>query len=505
MPTVLNVHPRETARAASAAALRQGSFQVLEASTADEALRLAERLPEVMVLSDGLPDLSGAELFRRLKNQPRTSGIKILMVSGSTLGTEGDAFLVEPFEPQQLLALVHSLLRLSQAESRLKAQTGEFLAMLGHELRNPLAVMSASLPVLRRESMGQVGQRSLDAVERQTEHLRQLVNDLLDGARVTHGKIELRKETLNLTTLLSHVAEAAQALGFGRRNQQFIARLPEAPLYVEGDAARLEQIFANLLDNASKYTDRGGSIALSAESVGQGPSAHARIVVKDTGIGISPSALSAIFGLFAQSDVTLDRARGGLGIGLTIVKRLVELHDGQVAARSDGPGAGSEFEVRLPLRAAPVAESHAPQREGAFEAMGIGREVVIIEDNSDLQQSLADLCELWGHRVRSASDGLAGVDVILQRPADICLIDIGLPGIDGYEVARRVRRGSPGQHRPVLVALTGYGAADERRQAMEAGFDFHLVKPPDTEELEHLLRNLSLPQNHAPESLSRRP
>jgi PAS domain S-box-containing protein len=349
----------------------------------------------------------------------------------------------------------------------------EFLAMLAHELRNPLFAVRNAIEIARSRE-GREG--ALAIGKRQVDQLARLVDDLLDVARIQSGKIELVRERVEVGSVVGLALEAMRSLP-ERQPQQLSVRL-EPELFVEGDPARLEQVFTNLLSNATKYTPAAGHIEVSAEQDGK----DAVVRVRDDGIGIAPELLPHVFDLFAQGSQGLDRAAGGLGIGLTVTRRLVELHGGRVEARSAGAGRGSEFEVRLPLSDRLPREVRAgevrPQREAPVH-------ILLVEDNPDAAESLAMLLELHGHRVRAVGDAAAALEAAGEDPPDVALVDIGLPGMDGYELARRLRESqSP---LPVLVALTGYGLERDKERAAAAGFAAHLVKPVDFEALRRLL------------------
>ncbi len=356
----------------------------------------------------------------------------------------------------------------------------EFLAMLSHELRNPLAAILHSSQLLTSPTgSAAVQQRARQVVERQGRHMARLLDDLLDISRVTHDKIELRKQTVDLAALVVDVLHAAQS-DLDAHGHSLTVTLPGEPVWLEADATRLGQVVSNLVSNAAKYTRPGGRLEVSLAC--EGPTAVLRM--RDSGVGIPAEMLAKIFDLFTQVRGSLDRAEGGLGIGLTLVRRLVELHGGSVTASSGGAGRGSEFVVRLPLAAAPqptvVVQPAAPAAPPA------SRRVLLVEDNADSRAMLRDLLEMWGHEVREATDGLQGLELAWAWRPHLALIDIGLPGMNGYELAETLRAEADGE-RPLLVALTGYGRPDDRRQALAAGFDRHLVKPVDLGELERLL------------------
>jgi CheY-like chemotaxis protein len=348
----------------------------------------------------------------------------------------------------------------------------EFLAMLAHELRNPLAAVRNAVQVLRLAGRFEPPQaRSLEVIDRQARHMARMLDDLLDVSRIVHGKIKLRREPVDLAQVLADAVEASRP-SLDTCDHRLTRRGPAGPLFVEGDATRLEQVFVNLLNNAARYTPPGGNVGLEVEPAGD----RVRVRVCDDGEGIAPDMLGRVFDLFTQADKSLARAKGGLGIGLTLVKRLVELHGGAVAAASDGPGRGSAFTVTLPLR----EPARLPAAAGGNVTGGI--RVLLIEDNDDARTMLQELLRLWGYQVESACDGPAGLERAWAWRPDVVLIDIGLPGLDGYEVARALRRSEYGRC-PLLVAVTGYSQPSDRRRAFAAGFDAHLVKPVELDQL----------------------
>jgi two-component system, sensor histidine kinase len=379
----------------------------------------------------------------------------------------------------------------NQAEE-LKAasrRTNEFLAMLAHELRNPLAAIVTSLPLLERSAAADTIEKTArELIRRQTTHLRRLVDDLLDAARVTQGKIDLHWEPVDLNDLSRRVAANVQQTKLNPRSQALRVALPNGQMTVRGDPMRLEQVLTNLLDNASKYSHSGDVIDFNISlGVDRDGGNEARIIVRDRGIGMDPRTLPTIFDLFSQADVPLARSRGGLGIGLTLVRTLVELHGGYVRARSEGLGRGSEFEIVLPLLADNIGVTgthhELVQRD---KATNQPRRVLVVEDNQDAQDALRCLLEIWGHEVVVASDGATGIRAAMANRPDIALVDLGLPIVDGYEVARQVRA-ALGSSAPLLIALTGYGAPEQRSQALAAGFDLHIVKPVEPDRLSALL------------------
>jgi PAS domain S-box-containing protein len=360
----------------------------------------------------------------------------------------------------------------------------EFLATLAHELRNPLAPIRNSLEILKVPALdASIAQRTRDVMERQVHHLVRLVDDLLDVSRVMRGKIDLRREPLELATAVSRAVEMSQSL-IEAQHHTLNVSIPENAVTVHADAVRLTQVIGNLLANSAKYTEANGHIWLSIAA--EGPWAVLR--VRDDGVGIAADMLPHVFDLFVQGDHALTRSAGGLGIGLTLVKNLVEMHGGTVEAHSAGPGTGSEFIVRLPL----LAHAPAPktQPSDARRAATAPLKVLVVDDNRDAAQSLATLLHLHGHEVHVAYDGASAIALATDRPPNVVFLDIGMPGLDGYEVARRLRA-LPQLDATVLAALTGWGQEGDRRRTAEAGFDHHIVKPPDSEAILSLMENLS--------------
>jgi signal transduction histidine kinase/CheY-like chemotaxis protein len=350
----------------------------------------------------------------------------------------------------------------------------EFLALLAHELRNPLAPVVTALDLSRlRGDPGELA-RYAPVIERQVRQLVRLVDDLLDVSRITRGKITLQRERTTVAAVLSSAIDAARPL-LDRRGHALAVLLPDEPLELDADPVRLAQVLANLLNNAAKYTGAGGHVTLSAARTG----GEIEIQVRDDGIGIPADMLGRVFDPFVQTDAAREQAQGGLGIGLTLVQRLVQLHGGRVEAESDGPGRGSVFTVRLP---APRDDAPVRAPETRSSAPPPPRRVLVVDDNVDAAQSLADALRDAGHVVWVENDGLSALACADAFQPDVALIDIGMPGIDGYEVARRLRATHP-RTSLRLVALTGYGQEGDVRSARSAGFDVHLVKPADLERI----------------------
>jgi len=357
----------------------------------------------------------------------------------------------------------------------------EFLAMLAHELRNPLAPICSGLHILKLAGTdGAPIERVLPMMELQVRHLVRLVDDLLDVSRITHGKITLVKVPVDLDTVFAQAVETARP-ALEAQGHELSVSLPPEPLRLEGDLPRLTQVFGNLLNNAAKYTERASQIWLTGELEGN----QVVVRVRDTGVGISAELLPHVFDLFVQADRSLERSQGGLGIGLTLVHKLVVMHGGTVTAHSEGPDQGSEFVVRLPaLLETPL------QRAGGGEehrsVASVSRRVLVVDDNVTTAEMLAMLLRMWGHEVHLAYDGSTALEVAAECRPELVLLDIGLPFMNGYEVARQLRR-QAGLDKTALVAVTGYGQEKDRRRSQEAGFDHHLTKPVDADSLRALV------------------
>jgi signal transduction histidine kinase/ActR/RegA family two-component response regulator len=452
---------------------------------------MALLLAEEVLTERGLLALS--EL---LGGQPAWSDLPILLFTGTAMRPHrplsaralealGNVTLLErPLRPVTMLSAANAALRARKrqymARDELKAQKeqvrqrDQFLAMLGHELRNPLSAITMAIELESEDG----GAQYKAIVKRQARHLTRLVDDLLDVARVTSGKIVLQRAPLEVTELVRRTL-----LGMNpallRHELSLRAELPEEELVVEADSVRLEQILVNLLNNAIKYTPPRGQIEVQVS----GSAEQVELRVRDDGAGIAPEMLPRVFDLFAQAEGTLDRAKGGMGIGLTLVKSLVRLHGGSIAAESAGLGHGSTFVVRLPRAQGPSATTST--RLASARAGSRQRDVLIIEDNDDSRELMTSLLTRRSHKVSAAADGPSGVELALRQHPSAILVDIGLPGLDGYAVARelRPRLGSD----VLMIAVTGYGQPEDKRRALEAGFDAHLTKPVDVQRLELLL------------------
>ncbi|SIR67772.1 His Kinase A (phospho-acceptor) domain-containing protein [Janthinobacterium sp. TND4EL3] len=481
---ILNVDDSDGARYAKSRILTRAGFKVIEASNGGDALlRARQERPNLILLDVKLPDINGLEVCRQLKGGTDTNTILVLQTSASCIGTAdkiraldggADNYLVEPIEADELIANVKALLRLGKVERALRdvdRRKDEFLATLAHELRNPLGPIRTALALLCKLDpvVPAMQDNARRTIARHTDHLVRLVDDLLDVSRISQGKISLQWESVSLASVIRSAVETSSH-SIVARGHALDVNLPGEELWVCGDAVRLSQIVANLLLNAAKFTAPGGRIVIRAERDGD----TVRIRLSDNGIGIDAASIDSIFGLFAQSGHSPDRVQDGLGIGLSLVRNLVQLHGGQVSVRSPGVGLGSTFEVSLPLDAnvpLPVAAPAPPDAGGS-------QRILVVDDNCDAADTLAELLEIYGHTVCTAYTGGQATQRTLEFRPDIVFLDIGLPDMSGYEVAVKLRQlPIPQQFR--LVALTGYGQEHDRQAAMQAGFDEHFAKPVD--------------------------
>jgi PAS domain S-box-containing protein len=409
----------------------------------------------------------------RVKDRP-VGGFFVIWWTARRSFTEWEIRLLEGISDLAGIFLDNAQLYREMAEAN--RAKDEFLATLSHELRNPLGAIANAVAVLDRRGAGaeEAAARVRQIIHRQTHHLTRLVDDLLDVARATTGKVALQRQPVDLSEVASGCVRSLRESGRAGRHRVTVRA---EPVIVNADPIRLEQIIRNILDNSVKFTPSGGSVDVEILREEQ----EAVLRITDTGIGINPEMLTRVFELFAQAEQPIDRSVGGLGIGLTLSRRLVELHGGSIVAASDGPGRGAQFTVRLPVEAAslppPAPLAPIPDR---------GRSILIVEDNSDARESLRLLLESLGHRVLEAGDGFNGLALALRHHPEVVVIDLGLPGLDGYEVARSLRA-SPGGKTTILIAVTGYGLAEDRRRSTEAGFDAHLVKPVSQSALSRLI------------------
>ena len=491
----------------------EGNYTVLSARSGQEALRQVLLHDFAVILLDvNMPGMDGFETAEAIHQRPRSADIPIIFVT-AFLADEIDRlkayqrgaadFLFTPVIPQILHAKVSVFVTLAMKNEELKRQAeklsqhaseltatnrrlvremeerraaerkshakDEFLAMLGHELRNPLsAITSASSLIGLPGAAPDTVARARAIIGRQSQHLSRIVDDLLDLSRAMSGKILLARQATDLSTLVASCLETFRATG---RTAGYRIAVDLAPGWVDGDPTRLEQIVSNLLDNALKYTPSGGSIDIALARAGD----DVVFNVRDSGVGIPSELLPQVFDVFVQGAISIDRSQGGLGIGLSLVRRLVELHGGSVSADSPGAGLGSSFTIRLP--GVQPAAPDAPCAPALAPPVDTGKpSVLLIEDNEDGREMMATMLAAHGYPVFQAADGLQGVSQAQACMPDAALVDIGLPGIDGYEVARRLRA-DPATRGIRLIAVTGYGLPDDQRRVLEAGFDQHLVKP----------------------------
>jgi signal transduction histidine kinase/ActR/RegA family two-component response regulator len=464
----------------------------------------------LLIAEEALAGGALRDLAIALSGQPAWSDLPVLLLTrygadSATVTQAGPALgnvtlLERPVRPATLVSAVRAALKARQRQYQIRAHLAErqrteeslreadrrkdeFLATLAHELRNPLAPIRNALHILRLSTGGDpASEQVCEMLDRQVGHLVRLVDDLMEVSRITRGKVELRIEPVELAAVIRSAVEASRPQIEASRHQLAIS-MPAEPLVIDGDAVRLSQVFANLLNNAAKYTNEGGQIWLQARQLGD----DVQVIVKDTGVGIPVEMLPQIFNMFTQLDRSTRQAQGGLGIGLTLVRTLVELHGGQVIAKSPGVNQGSEFVVTLSLskRAVGGGRTAAAAQVSAFPK---GR-VLVVDDNHDAAQSLGRLLKLLGADACVVNDGPAALAMLATYRPTVVLLDLGMPGMDGYEVARRIRQQSKWQEL-MLIALTGWGQEDDRRRTAEAGFDHHLIKPADITALQTLLMSL---------------
>jgi signal transduction histidine kinase len=491
-------------------------------ATADGAAALArarQAKPDLIVTDVMMPKLDGFGLLQAVRADGKLAEVPIIMLSARAgeeahvggLQAGADDYLVKPFSARELVARVRVHLEGARATRKVEEQAqqlrdatveaeraralaesanrskDEFLAMLGHELRNPLSPILTALQVMR---MRGADSREQALIERQMGHVMRLVDDLLDISRITRGKIELRRSRAELSQVVVHGLEIASPL-LEQRRQKVDLDVDGDGFPLDADPDRMAQVVANLLTNAAKYSERGTTIHLSAERDGQ----RVRLRVRDEGIGIDPEMLGRVFDVFYQEPQSLDRSKGGLGLGLAIVRSLVELHGGTVEAHSEGPGQGSEFVVELPLASTiELLEVESPRQAASpivaqsAEQSG-GKRILIVDDNEDAAESIGDLLRDLGNEIETAYDGPAALRIAKVFKPQVCLVDIGLPAMDGYELARRLRESQDLASGARLIAVTGYGQDADRERSRQAGFDSHLVKPVNLDVLNHAVVN----------------
>jgi PAS domain S-box-containing protein len=375
--------------------------------------------------------------------------------------------------------------RVEQALKEADRRKDEFLATLAHELRNPLAPIRIAVQLLRMAGpLSPTAEEARDMIDRQVSQMVRLVDDLLDVSRITRGKLDLRKEQVDVTTVVQSALETARPL-IERAGHALTATLPPEPVFLEADPVRLSQVIANLLTNAAKYTNAGGQIWLAVERL----SDEVSVAVKDTGIGIAAEHLPRLFEMFSQVAPALERSQGGLGIGLALVKGLVEMHGGSVAASSAGLGKGSQFVVRLPVCVGTAPSKGVPPGNGEGVFPATKKKILVVDDNRDAADSLATMLRLLGHEIHATHDGLEAVEAAGAFRPDVVLLDIGLPTLNGYEAARRIRE-QPWGRQMVLVAISGWGQEEDKRRACQAGIDHHMTKPVTLADLERILAGI---------------
>jgi len=494
---ILNVDDTDAARYAKTRILTRAGFRVIEAASGEEALaKSASECPVLVLLDTKLPDISGFDVCRHLKQNRSTAYILVLQTSASYVATPdkvraldcgADNYLFEPIEPEELVANVRALLRLGRVERELRdvdRRKDEFLAILAHELRNPLGPIRNAVELLRmtEPSPSPMQEHARQIILRQTDHMVRLVDDLLDVSRISQGKIALRRAPLDLCVVARAAVETSLP-NIETRQHELSMDMPGG-LWLDGDAVRLTQVIGNLLNNAAKFTPPGGKIDLAiAREDGM-----AVVRVKDSGIGIPPQQIGRIFDLFTQAGHAPDRVQDGLGIGLSLVRTLVQLHGGSVAASSDGEGKGSTFEVRLP--AGDVSTGETQKQEAAGETVAHARRILVVDDNTDSAHIVASLLQLAGHETHVAHSAREGIEAAQALRPDVVFLDIGLPDMRGEEAATHIRA-LPELRGTVLIALTGYGQDKDRATAIAAGFDQHLTKPVTFETLNETIAGLA--------------
>ena len=490
---ILNVEDNEPKRYLKTRALSAAGYEVLEATTAARARELVlERQPDLALLDVKLPDGSGRDLCAWMKTSPETAQIAVIQTSAllvdshervASLDAGADGYLIEPIEPEELLAHVRALLRLRNAERERQAaltalqdadrRKDEFLAMLAHELRNPLAPIRNAVEILRSPDRN-LRERARSIVARQVLHLSRLVDDLLEVSRITQRKVMLKRAPVRLRTVVDAAVEVVRPL-IDEKGQTLDVHLPQDDLWIEVDAMRMSQVLGNLLNNAAKYTPAEGNIRIA----GQAADGDLELEVSDDGMGISPELLPHVFELFTQDARSSARSQGGLGIGLSLVRGILELHGGSVTAESGGLGCGSTFRLRLPLGSAPV---DAPESDAEREARASPRRVLIVEDHADAAETLRLLLQRHGHDVSVVEEASAALASARTFRPQVVLMDLGLPGMDGFELATRLRA-LPETSEAALIAVSGYGQQRDIDRAAAAGFDMHFTKPVEPSQL----------------------
>jgi signal transduction histidine kinase len=491
--------------------LRRDGLVLLKARSGPEALELLLQYDVALAILDvQMPEMDGYDLAELMRGTERTRRVPIIFLTAGTAdrqrrfrGYETGAvdFLNKPIEPDILRSKASVFFELYQQRHQIAAQRDElrayagalmeadrrkdeFLATLAHELRNPLAPIRNGLDILRAAPEGPNAQEIRDMMDRQLTHLLRLVDDLMDVSRVSHGKIELRKARIALSDVLKAAVEASDPL-ITTGGHELVLDLPDAPVWLDADLTRLSQVVSNLLNNAAKYTPEGGKLVLSARRAGD----EVLISVSDNGIGIPSEMLPRVFDLFTQVRGNLDRSRGGLGIGLALVKQLVEMHEGVIVAESAGPGKGSSFRLRLPMVEVAPAPSVAAEPPSPVSRQDARLKVLVVDDNFDVAQTTGWMIEAIGHDYRLVHESKLAVRTAGEYRPDAILLDINMPGMDGYAVCKALRAQALFDD-TAIIAQTGWGQTQDRACAGESGFDDHLVKPVNMDRLEQLLAGI---------------
>ena len=484
---ILIVDDNDSKRYVKSRTLTRADYAVGEASTIAQARdRLLADPPDLVLLDVKLPDGDGRDLCAWIKSTPALAQIAVLQTSAvhidtadriASLDAGADGYLLEPIETEELVAHVRALLRLRQAESERQAaitalrdadrRKDEFLAMLAHELRNPLAPIRNAVEILRTPDEI-LREKARTIIARQVGHLSRLVDDLLEVSRITQRKVVLKRHNVSLRAVVDAAVETARPYLDAARHRLTVS-LPAGDTWLNVDPVRIAQALGNLLHNAAKFTPPGGHIRVEAGRAGE----QLEIAVIDDGVGISAETLPLVFDLFTQDERSLERSQGGLGIGLSLVRGMVEMHGGSVRAESAGLQHGSRFTIRLPL-----AANAAPHQGVTTEAASSlqGRRVLVVEDNVDAAETLGMMLTTHGHDVTVVTDSDSAIPAARAARPEVVLLDIGLPGMDGYQLARRLRE-DPETRDAYLIAVSGYGQDRDRARSADAGFDLHLTKP----------------------------
>jgi two-component system, sensor histidine kinase len=476
---------------------------------------MREGAAALVLAEEALVDAAYRDLAAVLALEPPWSEPPIILLAergadstvlGEAMHSLGNVTVMErPTRVPALVSAVHSALRSRNRQYQIRAYIAErerntealqaadrrkdvFLATLAHELRNPLAPMRTALEIMRIAPRNESArEQAWSVMERQLKQMTRLIDDLLDLSRVSHGKLELRREHITLQAVIESAIEVTRPIVEAMHHQLSI-ELPEHPVHLHADGTRLSQVFSNLLHNAAKYTDPGGQLRLDAALEGE----HVVVHIRDNGIGIAPENLERVFEMFTQVGRSLEQSRGGLGVGLSLSQWLIRLHGGTINVQSDGLGKGSEFSVRLRI-AQPHASAQGTDDSGTALPSGAGKRVMVVDDNRDFADSVAAMLRHTGHDVRVAYDGVEAVALADAWQPDVVMLDIGMPRLNGYDAAQQIRS-AMGNTKPLLVAITGWGQAEDRKRSRAAGFEHHFVKPVDPAVLLRLIATVPTPQ-----------